>query len=196
MAAGAGGVARSAAIVGKDGAMLVRPATRADLPAVKALYDHQVDAGVATFDLEPPPLSSWEARLAGQEHGHHLLVVEDDAGGACAGYATSASYRARAAYARTRETSVYLAPGAGGRGLGRALYDDLIARLRDDGMHTLLAVIAQPNPASEALHRACGYERVGLLPEVGFKHGRWIDTAYWALRLGSGPDPTPPPPDS
>ena len=174
--------------------MLVRPATRADLPAVKALYDHQVVAGVATFDLEPPPLSSWEARLAGQEHGHHLLVVEDDAcpdNQRVCGYATSASYRARAAYARTRETSVYLAPGAGGRGLGRALYDDLVARLRADGMHTLLAVIAQPNPASEALHRACGYERVGVLPEVGFKHGRWIDTALWALRLGSDPDDSP-----
>lgn len=162
--------------------MLVRPATSADLPAVKAVYDHQVDTGVATFDLEPPPLASWEARLAGQEHGHHLLVVEDDAG-VVAGYATSTSYRARAAYARTRETSVYLAPGAEGRGLGRALYDDLIARLRVDGMHTLLAVVAQPNPASEALHRACGYEPVGVLPEVGFKHGRWIDTAFWALRI-------------
>ena len=55
--------------------------------------------------------------------------------------------------------------------------------LRADGMHVALAVIALPNPASEALHRACGFERVGVLPEVGHKFGGWIDTAFWALRL-------------
>ena len=165
--------------------MLVRPATATDLPGVKAVYDHQVLTGVSTFDVVPPPLTSWETRLASTEPGDHLLVAEVD--GEVLGYACSTTYRPRPAYARTRETSVYLAPGAGGRGLGRALYDDLIALLREDGMHTLLAVVAQPNPASEALHRACGYERVGLLPEVGLKHGRWIDTAFWALRLGSDP---------
>lgn len=162
--------------------MLVRPATATDLPSVASVYDHQVLTGVATFDTVPPPLSSWEARLASTEVGDHLLVVEDE--GAVLGYACSTTYRPRPAYARTRETSVYLAPGAEGRGLGRALYDDLLARLRADQVHTVLAVVAQPNPASEALHRRCGFERVGLLPEVGFKQGRWIDTAVWALRLG------------
>ena len=69
------------------------------------------------------------------------------------------------------------------------MYDELLALLRADGVHTVLAVIATPNPASEALHRACGFERVALLPEVGYKFGRWIDTAFWALVLegGSGP---------
>ena len=104
-------------------------------------------------------------------------------GGAVVGYAYSASYRTRPAYARTRETSVYLAADAVGQGLGRALYDDLLARLRADGMHIALAVIALPNPASEALHRAYGFERVGVLPEVGYKFDRWIDTAFWALQL-------------
>jgi phosphinothricin acetyltransferase len=63
------------------------------------------------------------------------------------------------------------------------MYDDLLARLRGDGMRVALAVIALPNPASEALHRACGFDRVGVLPEVGHKFDRWIDTAFWALRL-------------
>ncbi len=167
--------------------MLVRPAAVTDLPAVKSVYDHQVLTGVATFDVVPPPLSSWEARLASTETGDHLLVADDD--GRVLGYACSTAYRPRPAYARTRETSVYLAPGAEGRGVGRALYDDLLARLRADEVHTVLAVVAQPNPASEALHRGCGFERVGVLPEVGFKQGRWIDTALWALRLQPGPGP-------
>ncbi len=161
--------------------MLVRPAAVTDLPAVKSVYDHQVLTGVATFDVVPPPLSSWEARLASTEPGDHLLVAEDV--GTVLGYACSTTYRPRPAYARTREISVYLMPGAEGRGLGGALYDDLLARLRADEVHTVLAVVAQPNPASEALHRRCGFERVGVLPEVGFKQGRWIDTAVWALRL-------------
>lgn len=160
---------------------VIRPATAADLPMIQAIYDHQVQTATSTFHTEPPPIDYWEGRLSSTEVGDHLLVAEVE--GEVLGYAYSSAYRPRPAYARTRETSVYLAAGAGGRGLGRALYDDLLDRLRDDGVHAVLAVVALPNPASEALHRACGFERVGVLPEVGFKLGRWIDTGLWALRL-------------
>jgi L-amino acid N-acyltransferase YncA len=161
--------------------MVIRAATEQDLPSIKGIYDHQVMSGIATFDTEPPPLEKWAALLASAEPGDHVLVAEID--GSVAGYAYSTTYRPRLAYARTRETSVYLAPEAVGRGLGRGLYDDLLTRLRTDEMHVALAVIALPNPASEALHRACGFEPVGVLPEVGHKFGSWIDTAFWALRL-------------
>jgi L-amino acid N-acyltransferase YncA len=161
--------------------MVIRDATEQDLPTIKAIYDHQVANGIATFDTSAPPIDYWTARLTSTEPGDHLLVAERD--GAVVGYAYSASYRTRPAYARTRETSVYLAAEAIGQGLGRALYDDLLARLRADGMHVALGVIALPNEASEALHRAFGFERVGVLPEVGNKFDRWIDTAFWALVL-------------
>jgi L-amino acid N-acyltransferase YncA len=161
--------------------MVIRAATVHDLPAIKGIYDHEVLTGIATFDTEPQPLEKWAALLASTEPGTHVLVAEID--GSVVGYAYSTTYRPRLAYARTRETSVYLAPEAVGRGLGRAAYDVLLARLRADGMHVALAVIALPNPASEALHRAFGFERVGVLPEVGNKFDRWIDTAFWALRL-------------
>ncbi len=161
--------------------MVTRVATEQDLPAVKAIYDHQVETGISTFDTSPPSFEYWRARLTSTEPGDHLLVAERE--GAVVGYAYSASYRTRPAYAQTRETSVYLAADAVGQGLGRALYDDLLARLRADGMHVALAVIATPNPASEALHRAYGFEQVGVLPEVGYKFDRWIDTGLWALRF-------------
>jgi len=161
--------------------MVIRAATEQDLPAIKGIYDHEVLTGIATFDTEPPPLEKWAALLASAEPGDHVLVAEID--GSVVGYAYSTMYRPRLAYARTRETSVYLAPEATGRGLGRLLYDDLLARLRADGMHVALAVIALPNPASEALHRAFGFDRVGVLPEVGHKFGRWIGTAFWALKF-------------
>ncbi len=165
---------------------VVRAATAADLSAMKAIYDVQVRTAISTFDLEPPPVGYWEARLAADAPGDHVLVVVE--GEEVLGYAYSSSYRPRPAYDRTRETSVYLRTDATGRGLGRALYDALLARLRSDGVHTALAVVARPNPASEALHRSCGFTRVGVLPEVGHKLGRWIDTGFWALVLGSGGD--------
>jgi phosphinothricin acetyltransferase len=162
--------------------MLVRRAISADLPRIAAIYDEQVRTAISTFDLEPRPLSYWEARLASTEPGDHLLVAAPP-GQPVAGYAYSSSYRPRPAYARTREVSVYLDGSARGQGLGRALYDELLARLAADGVHQVLAVVALPNDASEALHRACGFERVGVLPEVGWKFDRWIDTALWGRTL-------------
>jgi L-amino acid N-acyltransferase YncA len=162
--------------------VLVRDADPADLPRIAAIYDEQVRTAISTFDLEPRPMAYWEARLASTEPGDHLLVA--DSGPEVVGYAYSSSYRPRPAYARTREVSVYLDPSTRGRGVGRLLYDELLARMRAGGVHQVLAVIALPNDASEALHRACGFERVGLLPEVGWKFDRWIDTAVWGLTLG------------
>ncbi len=156
----------------------VRDARPEDLAVVGAIYDEQVAAAVSTFDTTAPPPAYWQERLA---DAHHFLVAVD--GPRVVGFAYSSSYRPRAAYDRTREVSVYLAAQARGRGVGRALYDVLLGRLRADGVHTVLAVVATPNPVSEALHRSCGFERVGLLPEVGHKLGRWVDTGVWALVL-------------
>ncbi len=174
--------------------MTVRDAVTADLPRIAAIYDEQVRTAISTFDLTSPGLAYWEARLASTEPGDHLLIADSPAHSPdnspdnsldndVVGYAYSSSYRPRPAYARTREVSVYLDDAARGQGLGRALYDELLARLRADGMHQVLAVIALPNDASEALHRACGFERVGVLPEVGWKFDRWIDTALWGLTM-------------
>ena len=157
--------------------MTVRPATDADLPAVAAIYDEQVLTGISTFDLEPPPPSYWERRLASREPGHHLLVADD--AGDVVGFAYASDYRPRPGYRLTRETSVYLAEQARGRGLGRRLYDDLLARLAADGMHVALALVALPNPASVALHEACGFEHLGTMREVGRKFDRWLDTAWY-----------------
>jgi phosphinothricin acetyltransferase len=164
-----------------DDPVTVRTADPSDLPRIAAIYDEQVRTAISTFDLEPLGLDYWEARLASTAPGDHLLVALADSG--VVGYAYSSSYRPRPAYARTREVSVYLAGEAREQGLGRALYEELLRRLRTDGIHQVLAVIALPNDASEALHRACGFSRVGVLPEVGWKFNRWIDTALWSITL-------------
>lgn len=161
---------------GPDGVVL-RTATTADLPSMAEIYNDAVLHSLATFDLEPQPPELFAARVASTRAGDHVVVAE--AQGRLVGMAYAVTYRARPAYDGTRETSVYLAADARGRGLGRALYDELLRRVDADGIHTCLAVIAQPNPASEALHTAVGFRHVGTLRDVGRKFDRWVDTALW-----------------
>jgi phosphinothricin acetyltransferase len=155
----------------------VRPATAADLAGAAAIYDEQVRTGISTFDLDPPPVAYWQHHLDSTEPGDHFLVADRD--GEVVGFAYSSSYRPRPGYRLTRETSVYLAEHARGEGLGRRLYDDLLARVSDDGIHVVLALIALPNPPSIALHEACGFEHLGTMREVGRKFDRWLDTAWY-----------------
>jgi len=159
----------------------VRPATGSDLDGIAAIYDEQVLAGISTFDLEPPPSSYWADRLAGGGPGDHFLVAEED--GEIVGFAYASSYRPRPGYRLTRETSVYVAERARGRHLGRALYDALLPLVAGDGMHVALALVALPNPASVALHEACGFEHLGTMREVGRKFDRWLDTAWYQRML-------------
>jgi L-amino acid N-acyltransferase YncA len=159
----------------------LRPATLADMPGAAAIYDEQVRVGISTFDLEPPQVSYWEHHLDSTEPCDHFLVA--DAGGEIVGFAYSSAYRPRPAYRLTRETSVYLSDGARGQGLGRRMYDELLGRMRVDGIHVALALVALPNPASVALHETCGFEHLGTMREVGRKFDRWIDTAWFQLVL-------------
>lgn len=162
---------------------VVRPGTADDVAALTAIYNHYVEHAVATFDTAPfePEVRArtWFAGFA--PTGRHRLLVAE-VGGAVAGYVTSGTFRSKPAYSRTVETTVYLHPDHTGRGLGRLLYDALLAALREEGVHLCVAAIALPNPGSVALHEALGFRRVGVLPEVGFKHGRWVDVAWYQLR--------------
>jgi phosphinothricin acetyltransferase len=159
----------------------IHPATEDDVPGIAAIYDEQVRTGISTFDLDPPEPSYWRHHLQSTEPGDHFVVAEDD--GRIVGFGYASAYRPRPGYRLTRETSVYLAEHARGRGLGLALYDDLLPRLRADGIHVVLALIALPNPASVALHVKCGFGHLGTMREVGRKFDRWLDTAWYQRTL-------------
>lgn len=159
----------------------IRRAGAEDVPAIGGVYGHAVRTSVATFDIDDPPDSYWHDKVRSRTLGDHVLVVEED--DTVLGFAYSTAFRPRPAYALTRETSIYLAPEAVGRGLGRLTYGRLLDLLRADGMHTALAVVAQPNPASTALHEAFGFQLIGTLREVGRKFDRWVDTHWYQLML-------------
>ncbi len=177
----------------------IRPAEPADLAAVAEIYTRFVRTSTATFDDQEPPLSHWQAKLDSTTPGDHFLVAhsrvargqvgdsqvaaDDDGVAGVLGYAYSGSYRARPAYRLTRESSVYVSAEATGKGLGSRLYAELLRLLRQDEMHLVVAVVSQPNPASNALHRRMGFSEAGTLDEVGFKFGAYVSTTTFQLRL-------------
>ena len=109
------------------------------------------------------------------------LVAEN--GGRVVGFAYASQHRARAAYRRSVDVTVYVAEHARGAGVGRALYGDLLPMLAERGFHAAFGGIALPNPGSVALHEAMGFEHVGVYREVGFKFGRWHDVGWWQRLL-------------
>lgn len=158
----------------------VRAARRSDLPAIAAIYAAAAESTPATFDVAGRDLPWWRSVLA--DTGHPLLVATD--GGRIVGYARSARHKEKAAYATTCETSVYVAADARGRGVGHALYTELLGRLDRGRLRLAVAGITQPNPASERLHRAHGFVPVGTFHGVGVKLGRSWDVRWFERPLG------------
>lgn len=165
--------------------MELRDAIPDDADAIVAIYNHFIDHTVISFEEETVCAAAMRQRIADvRDSGLPWLVALVD--GRVAGYAYATKWRVRAAYRFSVESSVYLAPGCAGQGLGAALYAQLIARLRDAGVHLVIGGIALPNPASVALHEKMGYKKVAHFAEVGRKFGRWIDVGYWQLALSAG----------
>lgn len=163
--------------------MIVRTCTADDLPHVQAIYAHQVLTGVASFEEIPPTLEEIRARHARiVQGGYPFLVAELD--GSIAGYAYASEYRPRSGYRYTCETSVYIAPVAQRRGVGRALMLEVIALCERRGLRQMLAVIGDSaNHASIGLHAALGFRHIGTFPKVGYKFGGWVDTVLMQREL-------------
>lgn len=165
---------------------ILRPATPADAPAIAAIYGHHVIHGLGTFDLTAPTPATMAERMQGVlAHGLPYLVAEID--GRVAGYAYAGAFRPRAGYAYTVEDSVYIAPEAVGRGLGKTLLSQVIADCEALGLRQMIACIGDSgNAASIGLHKSLGFIHSGTVEAVGFKHGRWVDIVFMRLPLGAG----------
>jgi L-amino acid N-acyltransferase YncA len=164
--------------------MQVRAATPADVPAIHAIYARHVLHGLASFEIEPPSLAEMRSRFdAITAAGYPYLVAAD--GDFVLGYAYASAYRTRPAYRYTVEDSVYVDATATGRGIGRQLLTMLVQECERGEWRQMLAVIGDSaNAASIELHRACGFRRCGTLQSVGYKFGRWVDSAIMQRGLG------------
>lgn len=162
----------------------VRPAHEADLPELVALYNHYVVNTAITFDTEPWTVAArrpWFDQFADAGR-HRLLVLEH--GGEIAGYACSTALKPKRAYETSVETTIYLAPEAGGGGLGTRLYGALIEALQGEDVHRAYGAIALPNPASIRLHEKLGFRALMVLSEVGRKFGRYHDVQWFERAIG------------
>jgi L-amino acid N-acyltransferase YncA len=167
--------------------MKVRDANEDDADACAAIYAPYVTDTAITFEYEPPSAAEMARRIAAAQRAHAWLVLEDD--GRVVGYAYGGPYKERAAYRWSSEVSIYLETGRRRSGSGRLLYAALFERLAERGFHTLVAGMTLPNDASEGLHRAMGFEPIGIFRRVGWKHGRWRDVAWAQRSLGMDDEP-------
>lgn len=166
-----------------DGKIEIRTVRPADASAIAAIYAYHVLHGTASYEIDPPSEAAMRAKIEQiSKIGWPFIVAEVD--GELAGYAYATQFRDRAAYRFACEDSIYVAAGMIGRGIGRALLQQLIERSADYGFKTMIGVVGGAEPASIALHQALGFVEVGRLTAVGFKFERWLDSVYLQLELG------------
>lgn len=154
----------------------VRAATEDDLAEVCKIVNYFIEQSVFNFRTEPQSVDEWRTdwrRL--HEKFPWLVAVDDDV----VGVAYAAPWNSRAAYQWTVEVTVYVDSSCQRRGVGDALYTELLDRLRRDGFHSAIAVIALPNEPSVRLHERHGFAQVGHLVEAGYKRGAWHDVGFW-----------------
>jgi len=165
---------------------MIRPAHRADIAAITAIYRDAVLNGTATFEIDPPAEPEMAHRMEALGVGGYPYLVATT-GGPVVGYAYAGPYRSRPAYRDTVEDSVYLAATVQGKGLGRRLLDALVGECETLGFRQMVAIIGDSqHVGSIRLHEAAGFRTVGTLSDVGYKHGRWLDTVVMQRALGPG----------
>lgn len=174
-------------------ALSIETARNSDLPGILDILNHYVREDHCTFDTDPwaPADKADWFRQFRAEGPHRLLVGRAE--GKLVGYVHSAAWRPKRAYEVTVETTVYVAPGALGQGVGTALLEHLLDALRGTGALRAVAGIAQPNDASNRLHQALGFRPVGTFHRVGRKFGKDWDVAWFERNIEPDDDATTPP---
>lgn len=174
--------------------LTIRPARADDLVAITGIYADAVENGTSSYELDPPGLAEMTQRFEALRAGDYPYIVAEDQG-QILGYAYAGAFRPRPAYRFVVEDSIYVAPDAQGRGIGRVLLLRLIEECRSLGFRQMLAVIgdARPGSGSVRLHERLGFAHAGLIKGTGYKHGRWLDTGFMQLEMNGGtalaPDP-------
>jgi L-amino acid N-acyltransferase YncA len=163
----------------------IRVATVTDARAIAAIYAPYVLETAISFEETPPEAAEMAARMASILDVYPYLVFED--GERVLGYAYGSQHRSKPAYRWTVETTVYVDGQAQRRGVGRALYAELLPLLTRQGFHTAFAGIVPPNEKSVALHEAMGFSYLGTFAEIGFKFGKLQDLGWWGRTLSPGP---------
>jgi phosphinothricin acetyltransferase len=173
---------------------MIRPVRKEDAPQIAEIYRPYCEDNCVSFEEVAPGAAEIAARI--EKISRRFPYLVDDVNGTIAGYTYASNHREKAAYRWAVESTIYIHEGFRGKGVGRALYTELFARLRKQGLVKAYAGILVPNPASQAFHEAMGFTLVGIYRKIGYKLGAWRDVGWWELSLlpqsGSPAEPTPP----
>lgn len=158
---------------------LIRKVQPYDAAAICDIYNHHVLHTIVTFEEEPVTVTGMERRIADVTLRYPWLVYHAE--GHVVAYTYATTWKIRSAYRHTVEAAIYVAEEKTGRGVGRRLYTQLIAELKELGIHCIIGGIALPNEGSIKLHESLGFRKIGEFNEVGKKFGNWINVGYWTL---------------
>ena len=174
--------------VSGPGELRIRDAVSADTDGLLAIYRPFVLQTPVSFELQPPSAAEFEQRIAAAQSKWAWIVAER--AGDLLGYAYGSSFRSRAAYQWSVETSAYVGGAHAGQGVGKALYARLLPILAEKGYCTAYAGITLPNEASVRLHKSAGFGEVGVFRRAGWKFGSWHDVSWWQRELRERPPAT------
>jgi phosphinothricin acetyltransferase len=160
---------------------MIRNIETKDIQRVCEIYNHYILTTNSSFEIDPVSVKEMEKRIAEFTSVFPYLVYEE--GGEVIGFCYASKFRPRLAYRFTAEVTIYLDKEHLGKGIGKQLYQELFARLKDQGMHSLIAAIALPNEKSQALHESFGFKQVAHFKDMGYKLDQWIDVGYWQKML-------------
>jgi len=159
-----------------------RPVRLSDAATIAAIYNYHVEQTIITFEEVTVTADEIQNRIR-STHAAKLPWLVSELEEQVVGYAYANPWRSRSAYRFTAEAGIYVAEKHTGKGIGSALYSDLLTELTKAGIHCVLGSISLPNPASIALHERMGFEKVAHHPEVGRKFDQWIDVGFWQKQL-------------
>lgn len=159
----------------------IRDATTDDAPAIRDIYNYNVEHSTCTWDLEPETLDARLQWLAKGSEKHPRIVAES--GGEVVGWGSLSPFHSRCGYAKTVEFSVYVRQDQHRRGIGRMIVEDLIERAKRQGHHAVVGSTCSEQTGSLKLQESLGFKNAGQLPELGRKFGRWLDVVYMVLLL-------------
>ena len=160
---------------------MIRNIEPKDIPQICSIYNYYVENTNASFETEPVSVADMERRVLDFTREYPWLVFEEQ--GSVLGFCYASKYRPRPAYRFTIEVTIYLDRQHLGQGIGKQLYHELFAQLREQDIRSLIAAIALPNEKSQSLHENLGFKQVALFKDMGYKLDQWIDVGYWQCML-------------
>ena len=163
--------------------MELRPCTEQQLPEILDIFNDAILNSTALYDYKTRTLDMMQAWYADKQKGNYPIVGAFDENNLLLGFSTYGMFRVRPAYKYSIEHSVYVRPDKRGQGLGKILLKEIIKKAQEQNFHTLVGVIDASNTVSMKLHEAEGFVLTGIMKEVGYKFGKWLDAAFYQLIL-------------